>query len=125
MGVYATHYVVYGVIEPDKDKVKEFFKSNENYPDLVDDYEDASYRPEIKSNNGINAIVDGMNGSYVIFGKILYKSLTGFKIIRSGEFQNKIGDKESILTELRKIDEALGTSFASKDLELLILTHWH
>lgn len=73
MGVCATHYVVAGV----KLHYKEAFPNSDSDSDSerFDEYFDNAYSDEIINKNDISIIADGMNGDYVVVGKIIAKAV--------------------------------------------------
>ena len=120
MSVNATHYVVFGVVITDEIQVNDFFKIEESHLDFMEDYHDNPYDPKIIPNkSGINVIADGMNGEYVVVGKILAKSNTGLELI---ELNPEILDIKDNYLEL---DETLGTNFRNLNFKYIVFTHWH
>jgi hypothetical protein len=131
MGVATTHYCIFGVMETDKKKVKEFFSLNEKHLDFMDGYDDNGYKDEVTPNeSGIHVIVDGMNGGYVVIGKIMFKSLEGFPLEEMLKIkQPKAKEAVKIAKEITKIDQKLGTNFMVEQefptFGLYFFTHWH
>lgn len=66
MSVRRNDYVVVGVKLPWSDDV---------YGLLENDHYDNGYKPEITEHNGLTMIADGMDGKYIIVGKVLAKSM--------------------------------------------------
>jgi len=137
MGVAATHYAILGVAVTDKKKVKEFFGKEEKFLDFTEEYNDNGYKEKPTPNkSGIHMIVDGMNGDYIVIGKILSKGIEEGMPFTQMAFdpesktvtfskQLRDADPVGILAEIRKIDEAMGTNFASLPLQYIAFTHWH
>lgn len=126
MGVAATHYVVLGVAITDKAQVKEFFRiSEEQLPlDFMDGYDDNGYKEEITpSKSGIHVISDGMNGKYVVVGKILAKGIEGG--LDFTEVSDISKQYRKFYSEVLKLDQMLGTKFGGLDAKVIAFTHWH
>jgi hypothetical protein len=124
MGVAATHYVVLGVAITDEAQVKEFFRINEEHLEFMDGYDDNGYREEITpSESGIHVIVDGMNGKYIVVGKILAKGIEGGLDLTE---VSDIGKQyRKFYPEVLKLDQVLGTKFGGLDAKVIAFTHWH
>lgn len=128
MGVSATHYVVFGVVEQDKAKVKDFFRNTENDDEHHVKYYDNGYRSEVTPNeSGVHVIEDGMLGCYVVLGKILYKSLNGPCFVRMTDFESRVKKEDGLA--IAKAAQALDAKFASRfsklKHELIVFTHYH
>jgi len=124
MGVAATHYVVLGVAITEEAQVKEFFRLDEEHHELMDTYDDNGYKEEISpSESGIHVIVDGMNGKYVVVGKILAKGVhSGLDLTEVSDINKQY---KKIYPEILKLDQALGTKFGGLDAKVIAFTHWH
>lgn len=124
MGVDATHYVVLGVAITDEAQVEEFFRINEKHLEFMDGYDDNGYREEITPNeSGIHVIMDGMNGKYVVVGKILTKGIEGG--LEFTEVSNIGKQYKKFYQEVLKLDQVLGTKFGRLDVKVIAFTHWH
>ena len=144
MGVAATHYIVIGVALTDKVQINEFFSLTEKHFEFFDNYNDNAYKDQITPTpSGVHIIADGMSGKYVVVGKIIYKSLNGFKLMQiptredysvvgAGAILNDFPGIESIVDQYRQIypeiknlDQELDTKFGAMDAKVLVFTHWH
>lgn len=78
MGVRRTDYVVLG----SKFDYKEFKRliNGDLDGDGIEEYEDNPYSEKIGGKKGITFISDGMNGEYVVIGKVLIKSSQEYPI---------------------------------------------
>jgi hypothetical protein len=121
MGVDTVLYVVYGVILDDLKDVQTYFDSDfDEGP-----YDDNTYREEISiTDSGLHIISDGMNGRYVIFGKIISKGLdslplSSFKTDRRSA--SKI--EKTIAPHLSSIP--VFSSKADLEYQFIVLTHFH
>ncbi len=70
MGVERTHYVIVGV-RFKYDDVAE----RPDFEELQDEMEDNGYKVEITEKNGLTMVSDGMNGEYVVIGRVLAKAI--------------------------------------------------
>ena len=124
MGVASTHYVVLGVAITDEVQVKEFFRMTEEQFALMDGYDDNGYKEEISpTESGIHVIQDGMNGQYVVVGKILAKGVhSGLDLIEVSKINKQY---KKIYPEILKLDRALGTKFGLLEAKVIVFTHWH
>ena len=68
MGTERRDYIMLGAKLP-----YEAIDANEQ--ELLDAYWDNAYEDEVKEHGGITMVADGMNGHYVILGKVLMKGL--------------------------------------------------
>lgn len=131
MGVATTHYIMFGVAIRDKAEVKQFFQSTEDKYAFLDQYDDNGYQEEITPTaSGLHIISDGMNGEYVVVGKIIQKGLDGLDftqipLMATMATQQEISAKYELFLKLRELDEQLGTGFARKDIQHIVFTHWH
>lgn len=133
MGVATTHYLMLGVVIQDKQEVKQFFQNTSEKYELIDEYDDNGYKDEITPTpSGLHIIADGMNGGYVVFGKILAKDLQGLELT-TFDLLTPPGDVvpswkktyNEIYPEILKIDEKFGTKIGGKDPQIIAFTHWH
>ena len=132
MGSEVVHYVVLGVSINDKAEVKKFFGLTEGQYELMDAYHDNTYQEGITPTaSGIHIISDGMNGDYVVVGKILQKAIyNGLKLMEiptshqdgTDEFIQQYRD---IYPEIEKLDQGLGTKFGGMYAKVIVFSHWH
>lgn len=118
-----THYIGYG-ISLSQQQVNDFFKQDSDIVEKIyDDYDDNPYKEEVtKTKNGLTIVVDGMNGKYIFFGKIIQKALDhdGLDFTVFEEIDEK--DKEEIVKEASKIFDFIVTK---SDVKNIVFTHWH
>lgn len=127
MGVATTHYIMFGVAIRDKAEVKQFFQSTEDKYAFLDQYDDNGYKEEITPTaSGLHIITDGMNGEYVVVGKIIQKGLQGieFTELPNDEIPRMIVE-QNLFKQLVELDQQLGTTFAAKEFQYIVFTHWH
>jgi hypothetical protein len=131
MGVAKTHYVVYGVVLTEKEDIEKFRDWNEKYLEFFDEYNDNGYRSEItETPSGLNIIADGMNGKYLVIGKILDKALDEDGLSLNVLSVSLNSTDVLFLTQmlekgLSKIDEKLGTDLMNHSFRYIAFTHWH
>lgn len=74
MGTTSTHYVVVGVCEQRRHKVKKWFESSEDRFNFLEKFRDNSYLDAVVHHDGITLIADGMCGNYIVIGSVLAKA---------------------------------------------------
>lgn len=108
MSVQINQYLMYGINVPVK-WIREWKKGNEG-KDWYDTFEsfmdDSAYKKQVKHKDGIFCLYDGMNGDFLIIGKVIDKSV-------DGEY---LGDKpisfdEKTLSEKNEIAESVYRNF--------------
>jgi len=65
MSIQANTYIIVGVKLP--------YPENEEFRNSLDPYKDSAFKG-ITHKNGLCALADGMNGNYIIIGKVLHKT---------------------------------------------------
>lgn len=123
MGVRVTHYVVVGIVLDDKSQIKIFNKCVEDNFEFFEEYDDNAYQKDISTTpSGIHVIVDGMNGKYIVIGKILDKGL------EDGLVRCNINPPNvDVMVEKSKIDKVLEKVGIDSNLvvEYITFAHWH
>lgn len=118
-----THYIGYG-ISLSQQQVDDFFKQDSDVVEKIyDDYDDNPYKEKVtKTKSGLTIVVDGMNGKYIFFGKIIQKALDhdGLDFCVFEEIDEK--DKEEVVEEASKIFNFVLTK---SDVKNIVFTHWH
>jgi hypothetical protein len=118
-----THYIGYG-ISLSQQQVNDFFKQDSDIVEKIyDDYDDNPYKEEVtKTKSGLTIVVDGMNGKYIFFGKIVQKALDydGLDFTVFEEIDEK--NKEEVVKEASKIFDFIVTK---SDVKNIVFTHWH
>jgi len=118
-----THYIGYG-ISLSQQQTNDFFKQNSEIVEKIyDDYDDNPYKEEVtKTKSGLTIVVDGMNGKYVFFGKIVQKALDhdGLDFTVFEEIDEK--DKAEVVKEASKAFDFIITK---SDIKHIVFTHWH
>lgn len=106
MGVSRCDYIIIGV-RKDFDDV-----SVEDYADLDDNQYDNDFDPE-----KIYMIADGMNGNYVLFGRILQKSPDGegLELVRADDLDD---DKVAVANQLKEMK-------ISGEVGIWVVSHFH
>ena len=118
MGCSETHYAMVGVVFDEE----QFGLLEEFGDEVVTSLDDNGYKSKItQTESGLHLIVDGMNGDFMVFGKIVAKGLeeglpfTTFK---------KIGKKlrNEIVEQAKKL---LKVDVDPDDVVNVAFTHWH
>jgi len=104
MSINNTYYTVAGIRFNSVEEFKGYLKprlftdtSEEYYNLYVEPFDDNGYNEKItKTESGLHVIMDGFNGSYVIVGKILKKSLYSLEMTSFADIQAEVdwGDLE-------------------------------
>lgn len=88
----------------------------------LEDYGDNGYKEETGQNEGITAIFDGMNGKYIIIGKVLYKSEINEPL--EGIIDLNVQDDFEEARIAVKLNLLFKINY-SNDVKLWLVTHWH
>lgn len=118
-----THYIGCG-ISLSQQQVDDFFKQDSDIVEKIyDDYDDNPYKEEVaKTKSGFTIVVDGMNGKYIFFGKIVQKALDhdGLDFTVFEKLSKK--QKEEIIEEASKV---FNFEIKASDVKHIVFTHWH
>ena len=117
MSVYQTHYAVLGMKFSIK-KLQKELECEDIYQSLFKSYEDDGHTEKVHSKNGLTSIFDGMNGDYVIIGKVLAKGTweTGLPMTKISYSE----DKKAVIAK------AITRNFnLTGKVELYVFTHFH
>jgi hypothetical protein len=86
MSVQTNQYLFYGVMKPfeyvkqwEKDNNKDFYDTFEGFMD------DSAFKKTVTHNDGIFCLFDGMNGKYIIIGRVLEKGSDDEPFIANGK----------------------------------------
>lgn len=119
-----THYVGYGISILDEKRIKEFFNQDSDIVEkLYDDYDDNAYQKEVTpTKSGLTLIVDGMNGKYIFFGKIIQKALF-YEGLDFHIFEDLTeSQKKEVIEESKRI---FNFEVFKSDIKNIVFTHWH
>lgn len=105
MSVQMNQYLCYGYLL-DYGKAREIMNvkhSEEVAEEILDKYFDSAFEKEIVEVDGCSLILDGMDGEYIFFGKIFYKSKVyePLQTVSIPKVSSKI--KKNIEDQLQKI----------------------
>lgn len=115
MSVSTNQYLILGVKLP--------YERETSYEDF-EPYIDNGYKPDIIHKNGLACIYDGMNGNYIMLGRIIEKSPRDEQI--DGPYCMEAVDPE----RAEFISGLINLSFpkivvSAQDIKLWIVTHYH
>ena len=86
MSVQTNQYLMYGISKPfqfvkdwEKETGKDFYETFEDYMD------DSAFKKDIHHKDGIFCLFDGMNGKYIIIGRVLYKGTDDEPFVADGK----------------------------------------
>ena len=85
MSVQTNQYLMYGIMKPysfvkqwEEEKQKDFYDTFEEFCD------DSAYKPEVIHKDGIFCLFDGMNGKFIIIGRVIHKTTDDDPFMASG-----------------------------------------
>ena len=107
MGVNQTHYVILGIRVP--------FLERED----LEDFHDNEYKSEVTSQGLFTLVADGMDGEYIVMGKVLAKGLEHEGI----SFTTYEYDEDESKEIGEQVCSILGIKFQAATLHAF--THWH
>jgi len=115
MSVATNQYLILGVKLP--------YKGESHYEDF-EDYIDNGYKSEILHKNGLACVYDGMDGKYIMLGRIIEKSPVDERIDGPFCFYPVDPEKADLTAGL------INLSFpkivvSAQDIKLWFLTHYH
>lgn len=115
MSVGTNQYLIMGVKLPyDKDVPYEIFE----------DYIDNGYKPDIIHKNGLACIYDGMNGEYVMLGRIVAKSPLD-EVLDGPYCCDPVGgEREELIAGLINLSFP-HIDVVTSDIKTWFLTHYH
>ena len=130
MSIGRVDYVIVGMKFPFKAIFPDCQNDSETeqYLDKYDLYLDDYYKEAITEHDGLTLVADGMNGKYVIIGKVLRKATIdqGIDIINTAE-EMPVEEFGPIALAIRKLVRKLvgDTVDQQGTMGMWVFTHWH
>ena len=123
MSVQVNQYLIIGVKkdfnwskEWEKETGKDFYDTFEGFMD------DSAFKKEINHKDGIFCLYDGMNGKYIIIGRVLAKGCDDYPFIADGE---PMCFTQLSVLETELIENSIQRNFGIKeDLRHWLITHY-
>lgn len=123
MSVQSNQYLIYGICKPgswrkewEKETGNDFYATFESFMD------DSAFNKKINHKDGIFCLYDGMNGKYVIIGRVLAKGSDEEPFIAYGE---PISFTEPTELEKELISNSIERNFGIKEeLKHWLITHY-